>query len=180
MPGAAVPVDLSPASKATLEALQSVSSLAWSILKTQARMLGLDPARLRPSDRNLLAPRLVDAIRRFGSEAKAQQLTRILERQGVVSAAPRGSRPSGRVSNEPPGPMSRLALQVLQELQRFSALAWPLFEAQCTRHGISPGDLSRSQLGDILPDIEKCLTRFASPEKAKAARKRLEELVARR
>jgi hypothetical protein len=179
MPGAMIPTDLSPASKATLEALQAVSSLAWSILKTQAQMLGLDPARLRPTDRNLLAPRLVEAVRRFGSEAKAQQLMQVLERQGV-SGAPHGSAPGGLVSNRPPGPISRLALQVLRELQQFSALAWPLLEAQCTRHGIPPGELSRSQLSDILPDIERGLARFTSPEKAKAARERLEELMARR
>ena len=90
MAGAGIPNDLSPASKATLEALQAVSSLAWSILKAQAQMLGLDPAKLRSADRNVLAPRLIEAIRRFGSEAKAQQLTQTLERQGV-SGAPRGS-----------------------------------------------------------------------------------------
>jgi hypothetical protein len=179
MAGAGIPNDLSPASKATLEALQAVSSLAWSILKAQAQMLGLDPAKLRSTDRNVLAPRLIEAIRRFGSEAKAQQLTQTLERQGV-SGAPRGSSLDGRVQNEPSGPTSKLTLEVLRELQRFSALAWPLIEAQCTRHGISPDELSRSQLADILPDIEKSLARFTSPEKAKAARERLEQLAARR
>jgi hypothetical protein len=174
MPAAAPPGDLTPTARAVLEALQSVSSLAWPILKAQCDLASLDPSLLTNGEVPLLVPRLIEAVARFGSKEKADRLRKLLARLEPVEPPARSPIPK---AGKPPE-LGQFSQRVLAELERLSPLAWSLLEAQCSRVGLDATNLTPPKLIQVLPAVEKSLARFTSPDKAARARAALDMLAA--
>jgi hypothetical protein len=152
---------LSPSAQRALDALAKYSALAWPILKTQCELAGHDPASLGPAEMTELAPRLVVALGKFTSPAKAQSFERDLR-----STAPPPRRPSATESTREGG----LMREVLDVLEAYTPLAASLFETQCARVGVEPSQLSRDQLKLLIPALASRLGRFGSaPPRRKPA-----------
>lgn len=77
-------VEISEISATVLNALEEYTVLAWAVLKTQCRSMGMDPTSLTPAQLEALIPRLTRSVARFSSPAKASALEAGL--RGVVAA----------------------------------------------------------------------------------------------
>lgn len=76
-------------------------------------------------------------------------------------------------------PLGDFARQVQGELLAYSPLAWPLLEAQCQRRDKSAPGLRPSDLMALLPELERSLRLFGSPDGAAAVCHRLDYLIRR-
>lgn len=121
---------------------------------------------LSPGDLRVLAPRLIEAVGRFGSQDKAERLRKLLARFEPMEAPIRSLIPKPRKVPE----LGAFSQQVLVELERLSPLAWSLLEAQCSRAGLDAVNLTPSDLMQVMPAVEKSLARFTSPDRAGRAR----------
>jgi hypothetical protein len=165
---------LSPASKSVLRALKSVSSLAWPILKTQSEILGLEPERLLARHIPELLPRLVAAVEQFSTPESGRRLLLLLERSTSLpppAVAAHASAPDAADS------FGAFAQEVRDVLQRFSPLAWPLLEAQASRHQVNAPNLEPQDVARLVDDFEKSLARFVLRSEAREAAQSLRTLA---
>jgi hypothetical protein len=162
---------LTATSKFILDALKSVSSLAWPILRTQCDLIGVDPQRLLLKHLPELLPRLVAATEQFCTPDGVQRLRRLL------AAHLRGVRETVPAALAKPGPLSPFAREVFEVLQAFSPLAWSLLEAQASRSQLDARDLQPSDLILLADGLERSLARFGDTCDASATTERLKTLA---
>ena len=164
---------LSPCAKEVADIIRQYSTLAEAILNAQCKITGCSIAGLTPGDLKDLIPRLKDAVQRFTSPQKADQLEadlRAFKRKASSGASTRNSSPGSFLGtwqqSIKPKP-NTLSYKVLMVLGEHTPFGGEIFNAQCKSIGAEPRNIRPRDLDRLIPKLSERVGQWTSPIKGK-------------